>query len=295
MSGSTGKKDQGRMAFAWALLGTLLFTLIYSSGKFMDGEVSALQIIWLRYVSGFSIVAIVSVRRSGSLRQPYSKKRATHFARALNGSIGGVLFIQAAMLVPLADATALGLSDTMIAVVLSIVLLKEKVVFVGWIGIGLCFLGALVITHSTAEFSSFTHGHVLALIGAAMIGLENILIKILTRSESIDAIMFYTNKYSLLIITVLVLPGWVAMTNGQIIFALALGPVAIIAQFCWVRAYQLADASIVTPIGYSWLIFSVLIGFFFFDEIPSAPTVYGSVLIVAGGLLLTRVGNCNAR
>ena len=41
----------------WVLGGTFLFSLVFASGRLGDGTIPALQIVFIRYVSGFAIVS----------------------------------------------------------------------------------------------------------------------------------------------------------------------------------------------------------------------------------------------
>ncbi len=72
-------------------------------------------------------------------------------------------------------------------------------------------------------------------------------------------------------------------------FMILLGPIAISAQYCWVIAYKLADVSLVTPINYTWIVFSALLGYFLFEEELGIPVIIGSACIVLGGIILSRL------
>ena len=67
---------------------------------------------------------------------------------------------------------------------------------------------------------------------------------------------------------------------------LLLGPIAITAQYFTIRGYRIADISVVGPIDYTWLVFAAIIGYVFFDEIPTVGVVLGALLITIGGVLL---------
>ena len=67
---------------------------------------------------------------------------------------------------------------------------------------------------------------------------------------------------------------------------LLLGPLAVAAQYCVVRGYRLASLAIVGPVDYAWLVFAALIGFLFFNEIPTAGVIAGAVVIALGGVVL---------
>ncbi|URK88721.1 hypothetical protein LP421_17440 [Rhizobium sp. RCAM05350] len=67
---------------------------------------------------------------------------------------------------------------------------------------------------------------------------------------------------------------------------LLLGPIAVVAQYCVVRGYRLASLAIVGPVDYAWLVFAALIGFLFFNEIPTMGVLAGAAIIAIGGVVL---------
>jgi len=51
-----------------------------------------------------------------------------------------------------------------------------------------------------------------------------------------------------------------------------------------VSSMRVGEVAIVTPFRYSVLIFAILIGFIFFDEIPNTLTIIGSIIVVGSGI-----------
>lgn len=52
------------------------------------------------------------------------------------------------------------------------------------------------------------------------------------------------------------------------------------------RAYQIAPAGVIAPFDYSYLVWAVLMGYFFFDEVPTVNTMVGMMLIASSGLYI---------
>src|SRR4029079_5807932 len=92
----------------------------------------------------------------------------THFLRGLYGTIGMLLNFGAVILLPLAEATTINFTVPIWAVLLSIVLLKEKVGLWRWSAVLLGFAGVLVIAQpGDGHFPLY--GALVALGGAFMI------------------------------------------------------------------------------------------------------------------------------
>ena len=281
--------NQTIKALLWGALGTLLFTVLFASSKLTHGAISAFQIMFIRYVSGFVVLLSIVRVKKNHLRDYTSKRPHYHFYRSVCGAMGGICIIHASHISPIADVTAIGLTDGLITVLLSVIFLSESVGLRQWLGGVLCALGALVVVYGSNQgelFGSFSYGLWLALLGALLISIESLLIKVLTFSEKPLAILLYVNLFSMLITSIPALMTWRSPTLSQQVFFLALGPIAICAQYCWVVAYSLEDVSIVTPINYTWIVFAALLGYLFFDETLGIFTIFGATLIIFGGIVL---------
>ena len=285
----------------WALRGTFLFTFVFASGKLLGGEVSALQILFLRYVSGFATVLTLAARSKIGLAAHISRRPQWHFARALCGAFGGVCAIHAATVMPVADATAIGLTEGVLIMLLAIVFLGERVSAPHWIAAILSALGALIVVRGgagpseAASASAFGEGALFAFLGAVLIAAESILIKLLAKWESPRAVILHVNFFGLLLLATPALWVWTPLAGWQLALCIGLGPLAITAQYCWIQSYRHADAALVAPIGYTWIVFAALLGVLAFGELPTWATVIGSLLICAGGVMLTRLPELRTR
>ena len=278
-------------ALLWAASGTFLFTLTYASGKLTGGEIHVFQIMFIRYVSGFSIILLIALLSRPAFMNYRSDKPLCHLYRSICGSMGGVCIVHASFIAPIADVTALGLTDGLITVLLSVIFLRERLGKHQWIGGLLCAAGALVVVWGSSSgelLGSFGFGLWLALLAALLISVESILIKVLTFSEKPITILLYVNFFSMLILSVPAFYSWQAPSYAHMLFFTALGPIAILAQYCWVVAYRLEDVAVVTPINYLWIVFAAILGYAIFNEAPGLFTLLGSTLIVVGGIVLAR-------
>ena len=69
---------------------------------------------------------------------------------------------------------------------------------------------------------------------------------------------------------------------------LATGLITLMGFILVPRAYQIAPASVVTPFEYTYLVWAMLIGLAFFDEVPSSATLLGAGLVVSAGIYIAR-------
>ncbi len=291
--------DESRRATMIGVLlsvcGTALFAPIYAAGKFADGLVPALAIMMARYMGGFMTCAATTIVTMTSLSALRSPRPYLHILGALMGAGGGACTIHAAAHMPIADATAIGLTEGLIVVALAALILHEQVTLRHWLAGGLCALGAYIVLLQTTSGPEFDPQHIegaiAAFAGALFIAFEALLIKVLARQEHALGVLLHVNGFASLL---LIIPGYWSLQRAGLDFSalapfLLLGPLAIAAQFCNIPAYRRADIAILGPVNYSWILFATAIGIIFFNEIPGLFTIVGAGLIVAGGVWLTRL------
>jgi len=276
------------------LLAVALFTPIFAAGKIADGAFPAIAIMSMRYVGGFLTMLVfvfASKTPPAALKSP---KPSRHFFRACFGVGGGVFIIHATSVMPAANATAIGLLQGVLVIVLAGFLLKERITglhllagFTGLLGAGLVVSQSIKITES--GFGSW-EGIFAALLGAFFMAFESLIIKFLSSKEDAVRMLLYVNGFGALIASVLlaIFSGLVVFEDANLWKFLIVGPLAIVSQFFNIRANMRVNASILAPVSYSWILFAALLGFFMFDEVPSMVTFVGSGLIVAGGVIVSR-------
>jgi len=104
------------------------------------------------------------------------------------------------------------------------------------------------------------------------------------RGESVWTSLFYTALLGTVVLSLAVTQIWQTPSERAIRMMLALGVVAAIGQFLLIRAFMIAEASLVAPFSYVGLPFAALWGFLFFAELPDRFTVLGAAIIAAAGI-----------
>ena len=283
-------RSRNTEAVVWVMLGTALFSLVFASGKFAADTASPLQIVFLRYVGGFVTLLCVVFRVGGGFRPHVSERPFSHLLRAVFGAYGGVAIIYASANMPIMDATAISLLNVVFVVALGVLFLGERIGRQQRVGIVLGFIGAGIVVTSRGAFRQFDFSYFwpasIALLGAILVALEGIMIKTLTRTDRPLTVLLYVNLFGIVLLAIPALAAWRSPAPMDNLPFLILGPIAIAAQYCIIRGYQIADVSVVGPIDYTWLVFAALIGFLFFNEVPTAGVWIGSAFIAAGGIVL---------
>ncbi|PJI42050.1 DMT family transporter [Ferrovibrio sp.] len=287
--------DSKAVAALWVLGAAFAFSLLYASGKLTGGLVPAIQIIFIRYASGFVTVSGLALAQRKPLRVLLAGgRRHLHLLRACCGVGGGVCSIWGATYMPLADASALALLQGVFTMGLAVVLLRERVVLLQSVAAALCVLGALVIVRGNTgvavdpEALSNHWAPLAMLAGAFLTACEVILIKVLSKHESMLSLLLHVNGFAALMLGCAMLVLWVPVEPVTLALLCLIGPLAIFGQMCNVKAYRIADAAWLAPFTYASVAFAALIGWIVFGTLPGLTAWLGTALIVAGGLLLIR-------
>lgn len=276
----------------WAIVGSFLFTLIVSSGKFVGSDISAIQIIFFRYLGGFLTMALLLQLKHANFVALAEKSRDaafTHLSRTFCGAFGIVLSLNAATQMPLADANALGMLRVLFTTFLAVILLRERANFLQIGGTIVSVAGAIIVARANVQAGAASTSILPiagAISGAFLIACELVLIKRLSARDSGEAMILIANGLGALVLLVPAALVWSSPPWEAVPLLLFIGPLAIAAQSANIRAYRLADASFVAPFGYASLLFSLLIGWLVFSEAPSAQRLLGALLIVCGGLII---------
>lgn len=207
-----------------------------------------------------------------------------HVARSGCGWAGVSLVFAAIAYIPLPDATTISFLNPVFAMMLAIPLLGERVGPIRWAAAGLALIGAIVLLRPTP--GSFQPAALLALAAAVVMGLEIILIKMLTGREKPLQILLVNNAIGLLIATIAVYFVWEMPTPVQWAGLAALGIVMALAQSCFIQAVRRAEASFIAPFSYAILIFATVYDYVIFGAVPDITSVLGATIIITGAALL---------
>ena len=179
-------------------------------------------------------------------------------------------------------------SAPLITVILAHFWLKENIQPQLWACVGTGFVGVVIcLQPGSAEWHPGLLTALLIGIGHSML---NLLVRQYGQQESPQALMLTS------ILTVAVASCWIPFTDfwqplqwGLSGWHLLFGLLGAIAGITITGAYQLTHASLLGAFQYSQLLWGVLLGYFFWQEVPSALVLVGTVLIVGSGLVILRL------
>jgi drug/metabolite transporter (DMT)-like permease len=221
----------------------------------------------------------------GGLAVLKTQRIAAHGRRAAMGLGGMAMNFGGMILLPMAEATTISLSVPIFATIFAALLLGEPTGRARWSAVVLGFVGVLIVVQPGSG-GAFGGGHaagaLVALGGAIMTALITIAVRDLGRTENTVAIVFWFSALSLIALPFV----WVPHSASDWGLLILLGLSGAVVQMCLTGALRLAPVSVVIPMDYSSLLWSIAFGWWFFGTLPATTTWFGAPIIIGSGLFI---------
>lgn len=272
--------DNGKGIF-WTLASGFLFSWMSLGIKYLGQDMDSFQIGFLRAFFGLVVILPFALRHGfGPLRTNVFKM---HLGRACVGITGMLCIFYAITHMPLADAVALTFTRPLFLILLAVIFLGEAVRWRRSVATMVGFAGVVIMVQANADVGIAA---AVALFGAFMVAVVSVFLKKLSKTEAPTTIMFYFGVIGSLIAFIPASQVWIAPTWEQLAILAIAATVGSGANFCMIRAFSIAEATVVAPFDYTRLIFSGILAFFLFAEIPSFWMVVGACIIVTSSLYI---------
>ncbi len=268
------------------MIGTLLsFTTMAVAGRELAGILDTFEVMLYRSVVGVVIVALV-ITVLGKWHEVRTQKLSWHMARNLAHFTGQNLWFYAVTVIPLAQVFALEFTSPLWVILLSPLLLGERMTLVRSASALLGFLGILLVTRPGA-MTELNLGIVTAASCAIFFALTIITTKRLTRTDSVACILFYLTTLQL--VFGLVTAGWdgdIAVPTGlPLLWAVLIGFAGLMAHFCYTNALRLAPATVVVPIDFARLPMIAFVAWLAYAEVVDPMVFIGAAMIFGANYL----------
>jgi drug/metabolite transporter (DMT)-like permease len=284
---ASGSDDPKRVTTQGVLLmiaAMLSLPIVDGLAKHLSAGYSPLFLGWARYAVACLFVLPVAAILRGPRLFP-AERRASHLLRTVFLVTAMTLYFLAIARIPLATAASAYFVGPIIAVALSVVVLKERLTGQKAASLVLGFAGTIVILRPGGS----TDPAILLALGSGVCFAFYI---IATRHASEASDPIRTLAFQCVVGAVLLSPQAIVSASlpagSDLIFFAGLGFFSAVSHMLSIAAFRLADASTLAPLIYVELISAALIGYLAFGEIPGSATIVGAAFIVAAGLILLR-------
>ena len=288
------------MGVSFLVLATLISSLQSIAVKWIGGDTSVLQIVFIRTLIAIPCT-LLFYRYEGRRGLPTTKQPRLEFLRGVFLFLSYTTFMMGLAALPLADIESIRFSGPLLITLLSVILLGEKVGLRRWLALLVGFSGVLLIVRPGS--TTFDPGSIFILVSTLFYALVVILTRKLQTSDSSATMAFFSSLVYLAAALVLAplpaLVGEVSNAHPSIAFLLrvwsrptlidlgimaGLGLVWAGWMYFMSRAYSVAQASVIAPFEYVSLPINILWGFLIWGEVPTLMTLAGAFLTLFSGV-----------
>lgn len=281
---ATAPMNTTLQAAFWMIGAITSFTLMAIAGRTVSVELDTFEIMLFRSMTG--IVIVVSVAwYAGTIQQIGRNRLRLHATRNICHFAGQNLWFFAITAIPLAQVFALEFTTPIWVILLSPLLLKERLTAIGLLSAAIGFIGILIVARP--DPSNISIGLVAAAGCAVFFALTAIFTRKLTRTESITTILFYlTTMQAIFGLICAGYDGDITVPSVQALpWVILIGCAGLLAHFCLTTALSIAPASIVMPIDFVRLPTIALVGMLLYGEELEILVFVGAAIIFAANYL----------
>jgi S-adenosylmethionine uptake transporter len=289
----SSKKRQYFKGIGWFVASLVVCETNDVITKFLEGDLSPLQVIWGRFFFGTLVLLPLMLCHRQNFRSRYL---GANFLRGFILFIGMFIWCYGLDVSQLSIACLINFTTPMFTLILAGFILKEKIGKPRIIATVIGFLGvAIVLNPRTASFSTGTAS--LFLLSAIFFALLDILNKKLVTRETTLGSLFFTGFF-----TMLCALGALSASNGTAhslatIFTTSWQNIALLATlgvganfllFFLLKSLSYIDVSATAPFRYVELVLASAFGYLFFDEKISTNAILGAIVIIPSVIYLVR-------
>jgi len=263
---------------AWTML-----PIMDGIAKYLSLSLPVLQITWARYF--FTVVIILPTMVLFFKKNlKLSEKPKLQIIRGLLLFVANILFFYSISQISLSKALTLAFIAPLIVTIFSPIFLNEKVGFNRWVAVMIGFFGCLIVIRpGLIDFNLATFA---ALGTGFMYGFYLIVTRKLSNVDNPLLTLLFTGIVGAFIGSFVIPFYWVMPSSDQWLFLFLIGFFASIGHLLLILSLKLADASKLAPFGYFEILPNIIIGYYFFNNVPDIFHLSGLVLIIGSGVYI---------
>ena len=272
-------------AALWMGASITCFVVMSVAGRVATAELDVFQVMLIRSVIGFFMLMPL-VHLAGGIRAMRTALPLQHLGRNVAHFAGQFAWLLALGMIPLAQLVAIEFTQPFWTALLAMLVLGERMTWRKVAALLFGIAGVLVIVRPGS--GPIDPGHLVMLAGAVFFGVSVVMVKLLTRSDSVVKIIFWM----LVIQTAIgLVPGlWVWRPVPPEIWPalLVVAFTGTFSHYCMARALVHAEATVVVPMDFLRVPLMALVGWAVYAEQVDMFTGTGALLILLGNLFTIR-------
>ena len=276
-------KSKEFIGILFAITAYFSFSLLDAIQKTAVINHSIFQLLLVKYFF-ILFLSIFESQRKNTPKLYHSKNIKLQLFRSLLSLIESGCFVLSFRYLSLADAHSIGALAPVIVVALSAIILKEKVTTKIWVAIFVGFIGVLIILRPTS--SIFDPKALIPLFAAFFLGLYQIITRKISEYDPPEVSLFYTSIIGIFIMSFLAFIFWIPLNINSYFLFFGIGIFFSLGIYFQIIALSKARASIIQPFHYTLIFWAIILGYFFYDDVPDLFTVIGALIITSSGIFV---------
>jgi len=252
--------------------------------KLLSSRYPVLQLVWARFFFHFLLVFPIALIKYGG-RVYRAPRPVLQVGRGLCLMGATLCFFAAIRTIPLADAIALIFFDAVLVVLLSALVLHERVPLGRAVASILGLLGVILIVQP--GFGDFKWESLLALAAAFFFAIYFLSTRLLSGNTPPLIMLAWQGVGGFVVMSVLTPFVWTPPSASDLGLMMALGMIGAAGHLLLIRAFEYAEASLLAPFLYTEIVMQVLLGYWLFGDLPNRWAVGGIAIIIAVGVYLS--------
>ncbi len=277
----------------WTSGAGAIFSVLNAVMRKLTLEVDPFQSQFLRYAFGLAVLLPIIWHHGVAAYKP--KQIGGQFTRGFLHTVGLCLWFTALPQIPLADMTAIGFTGPIFIMIGAYLFFREPMHWERWLATVLGFIGVMIVVGPRIQWSGgggFGGGtgwyHLMMLASAPVFAGSFLLTKALTRYENTGTILVWQSITVSIFSLPLALINWRPLTDWRWAGYLLCGVLGSAGHYCLTRSFKVADISATQSAKFLDLVWSALLGWMLFSDVPSHSTIAGGMLISAATIWLAR-------
>lgn len=280
------KAERPLLAISIRIAATICVAALMALVKLASAEGIALPelLFWRQALTIPVMLAVLAA--TGQLYRLRTRRLKSHALRATFSTVGMTAVFGASILLTLPQASVLSFTSPFFAVLVTALILREKVGAWRWSAVLIGFAGVLLIAQPGAEH---VHplGAVAGLTAALVVVIISYQVKDLARTDDAIACVFYLALFASLYLAVL-LPFFIQPhTTKEWLLLAAIGTVGMVGQYLMTVSLMYGAIATVLIMDYALLLWTTAFSVMIWNQWPHPATWLGAPLIILAGLIIT--------
>lgn len=258
--------------------------------RILSLDIHPFLIVFYRSIFGLIIIIPIFLKERDVFISSY---RYLHLFRAFLKILALTSFFLAFKSVSLSDVVSISFITPLLIILGSIMFLKEtptkKHIIFSFIG----FIGILIILKP--GFSSIPDALYWALIGAILSACIQLILKKMSNKDKPNTLTVWNLLCTVPLAFIPALFFWTTLSLEMFILLTIQGLIGVLNMLFITKAMSMVDISYLAPYDFLRLPIISILAFMMFDEIPSASTLLGALIIFLSGFLISNLALNNKK